>query len=115
MKGSGVRVETRQVLCRPPRRWMLGSTDGGAMSRTPSHGGLGLGARLVDVRDTRWNPVAEAEPTRPCTWSGCPGVMRPRGLHVPPVRGRGPARRYVPDRARTLIVWTCAVCGRQAG
>jgi hypothetical protein len=84
------------------------------MSRTPIHRRHGLGTRLADVRDTRWNPVPEAEPTRPCTWSGCPGVMRPRGLHVPPMRGRGPARRYVPDRARTLIVWTCAVCGRQA-
>jgi hypothetical protein len=31
------------------------------------------------------------------------------------MRGRGPARRYVPNRARTLLVWTCGVCGRQAG
>lgn len=92
---------------------MLEGTDGGAMSRTPIHRSDGLGARLADVRDTRWNPVPEAGPTRPCTCSGCPGVMRPRGLHVPPMRGRGRAHRAVPERARTLIVWTCAVCGRQ--
>jgi hypothetical protein len=85
------------------------------MSRTPIHRNRGRGARPADVRDTRWNPVPEAGPTQPCTDPDCPGVMRPQGLHIPPMRGRGPARRYVPNRARTLLVWTCGVCGRQAG
>ena len=80
------------------------------MSRRPIHRGPGWHARPVDVRDTRWNPLPEPG-TRPCPDPRCDGVMRPAGFHVPPMRGRGPAGRGVP--ARTVTVWTCAICARQ--
>ena len=83
------------------------------MSRTPIDRRTGSGAGPVDVRDTRWNPVPESGPARPCTDPHCVGVMRAQAFHVPPMRGRGPARQYIPSRARTFVVWTCAVCGRQ--
>ncbi len=84
------------------------------MSRTPIHRSPGRAARPVDVRDTRWNPVPGWGPTRPCNDPDCHGVMRAQGFHIPPMRGRGPARRYIPSHARTLIVWTCVVCGHQS-
>jgi hypothetical protein len=85
------------------------------VSRTPSHRSSGRAARPVDVRDTRWNPVPGwGPPTRLCTDPDCDGVMRGQGFHVPPMRGRGPARRYIPSNPRTVTVWTCLVCGRQS-
>jgi hypothetical protein len=68
----------------------------------------------VDVRDTRWDPVPGwGPPTRLCTDPDCDGVMRAQGFHIPPMRGRGPALRYIPSQPRTLTVWTCVLCGRQ--
>jgi hypothetical protein len=85
------------------------------VSRRPIHHSSGRGARPVDVRDTRWNPAPGwGPPPRLCTDPDCDGVMRPQRFRIPPMRGRGPARRYIPSNARTVTVWTCLVCGRHS-